>query len=46
MIALGYLGDPESLPEELRKREIAPRQRKALQEFVYSGKWGQPSSLV
>jgi nitroreductase len=40
-IALGYQGEPETLPnEELIKRESAPRQRKPLGEFVF-GKWGE-----
>lgn len=33
-IAVGYQGDPEQLPEELRKRELAPRVRKELSQFV------------
>ena len=45
-IALGYPGDPQSLPEELRKRELAPRERKPLTEFVFSGRWGRTSPLV
>ena len=45
-IALGYPGDPGSLPERLRKRELAPRERKSLTEFVFAGRWGQTSSLV
>ncbi|WP_394553491.1 nitroreductase family protein [Agromyces sp. MMS24-JH15] len=32
--AVGVLGDPDSLPEALREREVAPRQRKSLDEFV------------
>jgi nitroreductase len=46
MIALGYAGDPDSLPEELRKRELSPRQRKPLREFVFSGEWGHASGLL
>ena len=45
-IALGYPGDPQSLPEGLRKRELAPRERKPLTEFVFSGRWGRTSPLV
>jgi nitroreductase len=45
-IAIGYPGEPESLPEALRQREMGPRQRKALDSFVFSGSWGQPSPLV
>ncbi len=45
-IALGYPGDLENLPEPLRERERAPRTRKPLEEFVFSGHWGQASPLV
>jgi nitroreductase len=45
MIAIGYPGDPESLPEDLRKKDLSPRQRKPIREFVFSGKFGQPSGL-
>ncbi|MEL6820116.1 MAG: nitroreductase family protein [Calditrichota bacterium] len=38
-IAAGYLGDAEQLPEKLREREGAARQRKELSEIVASGKW-------
>jgi nitroreductase len=40
-IALGYPGDPESLPERLRERERAPRTRKSIEEFVFTGQWGK-----
>jgi nitroreductase len=45
VIALGYAGDPDSLTEKLRQREIAPRQRKPLETFVFSGAWGHPASI-
>jgi nitroreductase len=45
-IALGYLGNPQSLPEPLQQRHLAPRNRKSLEEFVFHGSWGQPSPLV
>lgn len=45
-IALGYPGDPESLPKPLRERELAPSTRKPLEKFVFAGEWGQPSPLV
>ena len=41
-LALGYAGDPASLPEELGQRERAPRTRKPVEEFVFSGQWEQP----
>jgi nitroreductase len=46
MIALGYVGDPNRLPEQLRVRELASRVRKPLTEFVYTGRWGSPSPVV
>lgn len=45
-VAVGYQGDPERLPESLRERERAPRQRKPLESFVFGGGWGQPSPLL
>jgi len=33
-IAVGYQGDPELLPEDLRRREMAPRVRKEIPDFV------------
>jgi nitroreductase len=46
VIALGYPGDAESLPDSLREREKARRRRKPLEEFVFSGTWGRPSSIL
>jgi nitroreductase len=43
-VALGYLGDPASLPEPLRQRETAPRQRKPLTSFVFGSLWQNPLS--
>jgi len=45
-LAIGYPGDPDALPEKNRERDLAPRQRKPLPEFVFGGRWGTPSSLV
>ena len=45
-LAIGYRGDPTNLPEPLRERERTPRQRKPLHEFVFNGKWENPSPLV
>ncbi len=45
-IALGYLGNPETLSERLLQREQAPRTRKSLEQFVFSGSWNQASPLV
>ena len=46
VMALGYPGEVESLPEALREREVEPRRRKPLDEFVFSGTWGHPASIV
>jgi nitroreductase len=44
-IALGYQDDPETLGnDELIKRELAPRNRKPLDEIAFSA-WGQPLDL-
>lgn len=45
-IAIGYAGDPESLPEEFRAGERAPRSRNPLPAFVFTGRFGQPSPLL
>lgn len=45
-IAVGYQGDPGSLPERLCERERAPRNRKDLADFVHSARWGEPSPLL
>lgn len=41
-MAIGYCGDPENLSEGLKKRDLAPRKRKPLPEFVFSGTWKNP----
>lgn len=43
---IGYPGDPSSLPDQLRDRELAPRVRKPLNSFVFDGRWGEPASFV
>ncbi|MGH7165810.1 MAG: nitroreductase family protein [Nitrospiraceae bacterium] len=45
-MAIGYRGDPARLPDRLRDRDLAARERKPLSEFVFGGKWGDPSPLV
>ncbi len=42
VIAIGYLGNPDSLPEQMRTQEVAPRQRKDLKEIVF-GEWEKPA---
>jgi nitroreductase len=38
-IAVGYAGNPDELPDKLREAELAPRSRKAHDEFVFRGGW-------
>ena len=45
-LAIGYPGDPESLPQPLRDREVAPRTRKPISEFVMSGSWGKKTPFL
>jgi nitroreductase len=37
-IAVGYPGDPDILPPDLRERELAPRTRKEINSFTTMGK--------
>jgi nitroreductase len=45
-MAIGYPGDPDSLPQSLRDREVAPRTRKPISEFVMSGSWGKKAPFL
>jgi len=45
-LAIGYAGDSQALPNALRERELAPRMRKPLHEFVVSGRWGQAAPFL
>jgi nitroreductase len=45
-LAIGYPGEPHTLPDHLKERELAPRERKPLDSLVFTGKWGKPSPLV
>jgi nitroreductase len=46
MMAIGHYGDPDTLPEELKERESTPRERKKLDEILFSGKFGHPSDVI
>ncbi|MDX1933724.1 MAG: nitroreductase family protein [Capsulimonadales bacterium] len=41
-IALGYPGAPESLPEEYREGETAPRKRHPIASFAFLNGWDRP----
>lgn len=45
-MAIGYQGDPMTLPDGLKERDLTPRQRKPLDQFVFSGQWGTSSLLI
>jgi len=45
-LAIGYPGDAATADEKMRERDLAPRSRKSLDEFVFTGTWGRPSSLL
>lgn len=44
VLAIGSLGDPHSLPEDLRGAEFEARARKPQADFVFDGALGQPYS--
>lgn len=42
VLALGYPGDADALPDPLREREHELRARRPQVEFVFAGRWGTP----
>jgi nitroreductase len=42
MLSVGYEGDAKKLPDDLKARELAERNRKALGELFFKGTWGKP----
>ena len=45
-LAIGYAADPSTLSEKYRERDLAPRSRKPLNEFVFDGAWGVASKIM
>jgi len=45
LMTIGYFGNVNDLPEPLRERELAPRTRKPISEFVFSNAWQEPLAL-
>ena len=45
-IAIGYPGSPDSLPPKMKDREMAPRIRKPIAEFVMTGSWGHTAPFA
>lgn len=46
VVAIGYQGDPSTLPERQRLRELAPRARDPLSRLVFAGRWGEPAAVA
>jgi nitroreductase len=40
MIAVGYQASPDTLDDETRSKELAPRSRRPLAERFFEGRWG------
>ena len=45
-IALGYLGDPESLAEPMKATELEARVRKPLKDIVFGSSWEEPAGFL
>jgi hypothetical protein len=45
-LAIGYPENSDTLPDGLRERDLSPRQRKPIGQFVFSGTWGQSSPFT
>lgn len=45
-LAIGYAADAETLSKEMRERDLTPRTRRPLGEFVFGGSWATPSRIV
>ncbi len=45
-IAIGYRGDPETIADPYKTRDLTPRSRKPLAEFVFGDRWGTAAPLV
>ena len=46
VISVGYIADPETLPEKYIAREMAERKRKELPEILFSGQFGKPADII
>lgn len=44
-VVLGHIGDPDQLPEQVRKMELSKRQRKPLNEIAFGSRWKEPLAL-
>jgi nitroreductase len=41
-IAMGYVGSPDSLPDDLRETELVVRSRRPTAQWVFGERWGNP----
>ncbi len=46
MIAVGYLGEADALPDDLKERETQTRERIPVDEFLFGDKWSDPPSFL
>jgi len=46
VMAVGYPGDPASLPDDLAARETAPQVRLPLENLVARDRWGEANAVV
>jgi len=45
-MAIGYNADPARMPAALKERDMAPRQRRPLRDFVFAGHWKAAAPLA
>ena len=45
-LAIGYLGEPERLPDEMRDRDLKRGTRQTLGAFLFADTWGKPAPFV
>lgn len=45
IMTIGYAGDPNTLPDPLKERELAPRTRNPLAQFVFEDAFGEVANL-
>jgi nitroreductase len=45
VFAIGYIGDPSSLREDMKKEELEPRVRKEFSDFIFTEKFGKTHPL-
>ena len=46
MMAVGYLGEADALPDALKERETQTRQRKPVSDFLFGDAWNAPPGFL